>query len=98
MKRLNFSLPEETRAQLEALAAHHGGNASEAIRIAVRLYWTLRQRSDTKALILDLDMDLEGVAIEAVARLWQRECGEPERDVWTEIDELAARVAALEER
>jgi hypothetical protein len=35
MKRQNFSLPEETRAQLDALAALYGGNASEVVRAAI---------------------------------------------------------------
>lgn len=35
MKRQNFSLPEETRVRLEALAALYGGNASEVVRAAI---------------------------------------------------------------
>lgn len=39
MQRLNISFPEETRAQLQALAPRYGGNISEATRIAIaRLY------------------------------------------------------------
>ncbi len=39
MERLNISFPVETRRQLEALAALHGGNISEAVRVAVQREW-----------------------------------------------------------
>jgi len=52
-------------------------------------------RQQIKALIFDLDMDARDVVIRAVAELWQREIGEPERDVFAELDELRAAVAAL---
>lgn len=35
MQRLNISFPDETRAQLQALAPRYGDNISEAVRIAV---------------------------------------------------------------
>lgn len=35
MERLNISFPEETRQQITALARLHGGNISEAVRVAV---------------------------------------------------------------
>ena len=48
-----------------------------------------------KALILDLDMDATGVVELAIAQLWQREIGEPDRDVLAELDELRTRIEAL---
>ena len=53
-------------------------------------------RQQIKGLILDLDMDARNVIITAIAQLWQREIGEPERDLAAEIDELRARLDALE--
>lgn len=35
MQRLNISFPNETRAQLQALAPLYGDNISEAVRVAV---------------------------------------------------------------
>lgn len=52
-------------------------------------------RKQIQALILDLDMDARGVVITAIAQLWQREIGEPDRDFGAEIDELRARLDAL---
>ena len=52
-------------------------------------------RQQIAALILDLDLDARGVVILAVAQLWQREIGDPPRDLAAEIDELRARLAAL---
>lgn len=52
-------------------------------------------REQIKALILDLDLDARDVIILAVAQLWQREIGEPERDVLAELDELKWRVDNL---
>lgn len=53
-------------------------------------------RQQIQALILDLDLDARNVIIRAVQELWQREVGEPERDLATEIDELKARLDALD--
>ncbi len=52
-------------------------------------------RQQIKALILDLDMDARSVVITAIAQLWQREIGEPDRDFGAEIDDLRARLDAL---
>ena len=54
----------------------------------------LLTRQQIKALILDLDMDARQVIIRAVAELWQREIGEPDRDLAAEVDELRARLDA----
>ena len=54
----------------------------------------LLTRQQIKALILDLDMDAREVVIRAVAELWQREIGTPDRDLAAEIDELRARLDA----
>ena len=51
-------------------------------------------RKQIQALILDLDMDARGVVITAIAQLWQREIGEPDRDFGAEIDDLRARLDA----
>ncbi len=52
-------------------------------------------RQQVQALMLDLDLDARDVVIRAVAELWRREIGEPERDLAMEIDDLRARVDAL---
>ena len=52
-------------------------------------------RKQIQALILDLDLDARGVVITAIAQLWQREIGEPDRDFGAEIDDLRARLDAL---
>ena len=54
----------------------------------------LLTRQQIKALIFDLDMDAREVVIRAVAELWQREIGTPDRDLAAEIDELRARLDA----
>lgn len=51
-------------------------------------------RKQIQALILDLDLDARGVVITAIAQLWQREIGEPDRDLAAEIDDLRARLDA----
>lgn len=53
-------------------------------------------RQQIQALILDLDLDAREVVIVAIQQLWQREIGEPERDVLAELDELKTRLTALE--
>ena len=55
----------------------------------------LLTRQQIKALILDLDMDAKSVIIMAVAQLWQREIGTPDRDLAGELDDLRARLDAL---
>lgn len=55
-----------------------------------------RTREEILGLILDLDMDATDIIVRAVHELWQREIGEPERDLVTELDELRQRVARLE--
>lgn len=55
-----------------------------------------RTRAQIAALILDLDLDARDVVILAVAQLWQREIGEPDRDVYAELDELEAEIARLQ--
>ena len=50
------------------------------------------------ALILDLDLDAREVVIRAVAELWQREIGEPDRDLAQEVDQIRERLAQLERR
>ena len=54
-----------------------------------------RTKEQIKALILDLDMDATQVVELAIAQLWQREIGEPDRDFGAELDELKALVAAI---
>lgn len=49
-------------------------------------------KQQIKALILDLDLDAREVIIRAVAALWQREMGEPERDVFAEIDAIKVKL------
>ena len=49
-------------------------------------------RAQIKALILDLDLDAREVVIRAVAELWQREIGRPDRDLAAELDEIKVRL------
>jgi len=67
---------------------------AEAARSSFELPPLTRQQ--IQALILDLDLDAREVVIVAVAQLWQREIGEPERDVYAELDEIRARLSAIE--
>lgn len=57
-----------------------------------RFNLTKQTREQIRALILDLDMDATEVVELAIAQLWQREIGEPERDVLAEIDEIKAHI------
>ena len=52
-------------------------------------------RQQIQALMTDLDESARDVVIQAVALLWRREIGEPDRDLSAEIDEMKARVALL---
>jgi hypothetical protein len=49
-------------------------------------------RQQIQALMLDLDLDAHEVIIRAVAELWQREIGQPERDVFAELDAIKAKL------
>lgn len=49
-------------------------------------------RQQIQALILGLDLDARNVIIRAVAELWHRELGKPERDVFAELDEIKAKI------
>jgi hypothetical protein len=49
-------------------------------------------KQQIKALILDLDFDAREVIIRAVAELWQREIGDPPRDVYAELDAIKAKL------
>lgn len=57
-----------------------------------RFYLPRQTREQIRALMLDLDLDATEVIERAVAELWQREMGEPDRDVWQEIDEIKAKI------
>lgn len=52
-------------------------------------------KQQIKALILDLDLDAREVIIRAVTELHQHELGQPDRDVFAELDDLKRRIAAL---
>lgn len=52
----------------------------------------LHTREQIKALMLDLDLDARSVIINAVAELWQREIGTPERDIYAELDRINAKL------
>lgn len=52
-------------------------------------------REQIRGLMMDLDLDATQVIIRAIAELWQREIGEPDRDLAAEVDELRARLDAL---
>jgi hypothetical protein len=49
-------------------------------------------KQQIQALILDLDLDARSVIIRAVAELWQREIGEPDRDIYAELDAIKAKL------
>lgn len=55
-------------------------------------------RQEIQGLILDLDMNAIDVVERAIHRLWQEEMGEPERDVYAELDELRQRIEGLENK
>lgn len=78
--------------EITALLPHYRESKTEVIRAAVHLLWRLRQTERIKDLILDIDMDLEDVVMRAVAELWQREIGAPDRDLAAEIDALRQRL------
>ena len=67
--------------------------STESKRTTLALSQQTKER--VKALILDLDMDATQVIELAVAQLWQRKIGEPDRDFGAELDELKALVAAI---
>ena len=52
----------------------------------------LETRKQIKALMPDLDLDAREVVIRAVAELWQREIGTPERDIVADVDRILARL------
>lgn len=56
----------------------------------------LLTREQIAALMSDLNTDARSIIIMAVAQLWQREIGEPDRDVLAELDELRSRISKLE--
>lgn len=60
--------------------------ATEAPRFALPLH----TREQIAQLMSDLDQDARSVIIIAVAQLWQREIGEPDRDIYTELDAIKA--------
>lgn len=49
-------------------------------------------RQQIQALMLDLDLDAKEVVERAIAELWQRELGEPGRDLAAEIDAIKAKL------
>ena len=55
-------------------------------------------RREIQALMLDLDATAVDVIIMAVAQLWRREIGEPERDVFAELDAIKAKLGMEWER
>ena len=65
--------------------------ATEAPRFALPLH----TRQQIAALMSDLDQDARSVIIIAVAQLWQREIGEPDRNLAAELDELKRRMDEL---
>lgn len=52
----------------------------------------LLTRQYIKALMADLDQDARSVVIIAIAELWERECGTPERDIYAELDAIKAKL------
>lgn len=53
-------------------------------------------RQQIAALMSDLDQDARSVVIIAIAQLWQHEIGDPDRDVYAELDELKRRMDLLD--
>lgn len=91
----SFELPALTKQQIKEQIEEQQCDAREVIIRAVQLLHRLRQMEHMRGLILDLDLPLEEVVYRAVLELWQREIGEPERDVLAELDELKQRFDTL---
>lgn len=70
----------------------HYNSRTDAISTAVHLLFRLRKMEHMQALILDLDLPLEEVVYRAILELWQREIGEPDRDLAAELDEVKHRL------
>lgn len=68
--------------------------STDAARTTFQLPALTKQQ--IKALTDDLDTSAREVIIRAVAGLWQREIGEPDRDLATEVDEIKQRLDAIE--
>ena len=50
-------------------------------------------KQQIKALMSDLDQqDARSIIITAVAEMWRREIGEPDRDVYAELDAIKAKI------
>lgn len=62
---------------------------------APRFALPLLTRQQIAGLMSDLDQDARSVVIIAIAELWQREIGEPDRDLAAEIDELKVKVQEI---
>lgn len=67
-------------------------NKTDVLQSAVDLLHWMEFSNEVTALALDLDLSHRDVLILAVAQLWQREIGEPDRDVLGELDEVKARL------
>lgn len=81
--------------QLMALLPHYSENKTNVLRAAVALLYWMHTDEKIGALLLDLDLERRDVLTVAVAELWQREIGEPDRDVLAELDELKRRLDEL---
>ena len=89
----NITLDANARASLARFAAVLGSSDSAAIAEALRRAdLPPETQAQLRALMLDLDMDARDVLMMAVAQLYQRELGTPERDVFAELDAIKARI------
>ena len=92
-ERKNITLDDAARAALARFAAVLGSSDSAAIAEALRRAdLPPETQAQLRALSLDLDMDTRDVLMMAVAQLYQRELGTPERDVFAELDAIKARI------
>lgn len=82
---------DQMKGEIAVLLPHYK-DQTDLLHAAVHLLWRLRRMEEMRGLILDLDIPLEEVVYRAVLELWQREIGEPDRDLASEVDELRARL------
>jgi hypothetical protein len=82
MQRLNISFPQETRQRLKLLARLHGGNISEAARVAIAEEWRRQQPEGLEEAIATLRRRLELTRAQGVGTYAERQ------EVFKAIDAL----------
>jgi hypothetical protein len=88
---------EQMGEEIAALLPYYESR-TDIFRAAVDLLYWMHYDEKAQALALDLDMERRPLLAFAIAQLWQREIGEPDRDIFGELDNHEQRLRALEER